>query len=85
MSLWQYYRDKPFRGDNDNINDVRTDTDSGSFKYKLKVTGPTGNNGTKDVQIMVPLQYLSNFWRTLEMPLINCEINISQTVLKNVL
>ena len=31
---------------------------------------------TKNVQIMVPLKYLSNFWRTLEMPLINCEINL---------
>ena len=25
---------------------------------------------------MVPLKYLSNFWRTLEMPLINCEVNL---------
>ena len=31
------------------------------------------DDGTKDVQIMVPLKYLSNFWRTLEMLLINCE------------
>ena len=28
---------------------------------------------TKDVEIIVPLKYLSNFWRTLEMPLINCK------------
>ena len=40
------------------------------------MTGQTGNDGTKDVQIMVPLEYLSNFWKTLEMPLISCEINI---------
>ena len=28
---------------------------------------------------MVPLKYLSNFWRTLEMPLINCEVNLTLT------
>ena len=36
----------------------------------------TANNGTKNVEIMVPLKYLRNFWRTLEMTLINCEINL---------
>ena len=46
------------------------------FKFKEKITGQTDNSGTKDVEIMVPLKYLSNFWRTLEMPLINCEINL---------
>ena len=39
------------------------------------MTGQT-DNGTKNVEIMVPLKYLSNFWRTLEMPLINCEVNL---------
>ena len=43
---------------------------------KEKITGQTGNNGRNDVEIMVPLKYLSYFWRTLEMPLTNCEINI---------
>ena len=52
-SLWQYYRDDP----NDNI------TQYESFKYKIRVTGktPAGGN-TKDVEIAVPLKYLSNFW-----------------------
>ena len=49
---------------------------SALFKYKQKITGSTGNNGTKNVEIMVSLKYLSNFWRTCEMPLINCEINL---------
>ena len=40
------------------------------------MTGQTGNNRTKNVEIMVPLKYLSNFWRTLEMSLINCEITL---------
>ena len=53
--------------------------DSESFKSKIKIIGKTPNNNVKDVEIMVPLKYLSNFWRTLEMPLINCEVNIILT------
>ena len=45
-------------------------------KFKQQIRGQTGNGGTKDVETMVPLKYLSNFWRTLEMPLINCEISL---------
>ena len=69
-NLWQYYKDKP----NDNL------ADSKSFKSKVKMTGstPAGCN-TKDVEIIVPLKYLSNFWRTLEMLLINCEVNLILT------
>ena len=48
-----------------------------TFKIKEKITGQTRNDCTKDVEIMVPLKYLSNFWSTLEMPLINCEINLN--------
>ena len=73
-SLWQYYKDDP----NDNI------ADSKSFKFKVKITGKTPDDGnTKDVEIIVPLKYLSNFWRTLEMPLINCEVNLILTWSKN--
>ena len=59
---------------NDNI------AQSESFKSKIKITGkiPAAGN-TKDVEIIVPLKYLSNFWRTLEMPLINCEVNLILT------
>ena len=61
--LWQYYRAEP----NDNLT---------SFKSKIKITGKTPAAGNeKDVQIMVPPKYLSILWRTLEMPLINCEVN----------
>ena len=46
----------------------------------MKITGKTPNNiNTKDVEIIVPPKYLSNFWRTLEMPLINCEVNLILT------
>ena len=42
---------------------------------KQKKTVQTNNNGRIDnVEIMVPLKYLSNFWRTLKIPLINCEV-----------
>ena len=69
-SLYQHYKDYP----NDNI------ADSESFKSKVKITGKTPNNGnTKDVEIIVPLKHLSNFWRTLEMSLINCEVNLVLT------
>ena len=69
-SLWQYYRDEP----NDNL------ANSESFKFKVNITGKTSNNDNeKDVEIMVSLKYLSNFWRTLEMPLINCEVNLILT------
>ena len=69
-SLWQYYRDEPIINNDDNIVNFLDDPDSLSFKYKQKIAGQTGNNGRKDVQTMVPLKFLSNFWRTLEMPLI---------------
>ena len=72
-SLWQHYTDEP----NDNLGKT---TNSESFKSKLKITGNTPADGnTKDVEIIEPLKYLSNFWRTLEMPLINCEVNLSLT------
>ena len=47
-----------------------------SLNSKANITGQTGNDGETDiVEIMVPLKYLSNFWRTPKMPLINCEVN----------
>ena len=49
------------------------------LSLRFKITDQTGNDGKKDVEIMVPLKYLSNFWRTLEMPLINCEVNLILT------
>ena len=42
-----------------------------SFNFKVKMTGQTGDDGTKNFEIMVPPKYLCNFWRTLEIPLIN--------------
>ena len=69
-SLWQYFRDDP------NINLA----DSESFKSNIKIKGKTPNDDNeKYFEIMVPLKYLSNFWRTREMLLINCEVNLILT------
>ena len=42
------------------------------FSLKEKLTGQTGNNGTENIEIIVTLKYLKNFWQTIEMPLMNC-------------
>ena len=52
-SLWQYYTNEPFINNNGAIIDVPDDSDSASFKSKQKIMGRTGNDGTKDVQIML--------------------------------
>ena len=78
-SLWQYCKDIPARDANDEITEFRRGNTTDSFKFKAKITGQTGDDGTKDVEIMVSLKYSSNFWRTLEMPLINCEVNLILT------
>ena len=49
------------------------------FTFQTKIAGRTGNDGTKNVKNKVKLNYLSNFWGTLEMPLINCELNLILT------
>ena len=64
-SLWQYYKDDP----NDNI------TQSESFKSKMNITRKTPAAGnTKDVEIIVQLKYLNNFWITLDFLSVNCEV-----------
>ena len=79
-SLWYWDRDKPFLNTNCDIADFPANNNhSASFKFKVKIAGRTENDGTKNVKIRVPLKYLSTFWRTLEMPLINFEINLTLT------
>ena len=77
-SFWNYYRDEPNKesisGGNAAIK--HSVKNSKSFDYKTSITGKLeGNNGEKEVEIVVPLKYVSNFWRALNIPLINCEIN----------
>ena len=78
-SLWQYYKDDP--------NDAMLYRvilcyipRSESFKYKVKITRKTPEDeNTTDFEIIAPLNYLSNFWRGLEMSLINCEVELILT------
>ena len=83
-SLWQYYRDEPALNANGEIIDFPAKNNNiASIKFKQEITRQTGNDGTKDVEIMVPLKYLGNFWRTLEMHLIDCEISLQLKWSKN--
>ena len=82
-SLWQYCKDIPTIDYDGDIIDFNGANATDSFNFKTKITGQTAANnnngniaGRVNVEIMVPLKYLSNFWRTLEMPLINCEIEL---------
>ena len=82
-SLWQYCKEIPAANNAGDIVDFNGTNATDSFNFKTKITGQTAadnNNGNvagrADVEIMVPLKYLSNFWRTLEMPLINCKVEL---------
>ena len=77
-SLWYYYSDEPFL-DNGAITDFPANNNCALFKFKTKIAGQTENYGMKNVKIRVPLRYLSNFWRTFQMPLINQGINLILT------
>ena len=81
-SLWNYYRDEPSNPLSSN---------SESFKYKTSITGNTYNVGVGEegydankvvknqTEIVIPLKHLSNFWRALNTPLINCEVELILT------
>ena len=87
--LWNYFRDELTDYTNNNNGLNRNIINSKSFKYKASITGSTYNvettaegydankEGTYKVEIAVPLKYLSNFWRTLNIPLINCAISLA--------
>ena len=77
-TLYQYKRDEPR---DDLANNLATNTLS-SFKYKVNLLGNpniVGNVARRNVKIVVPLKYLSNLFRSLEMPLINCKIKLNLT------
>ena len=81
-SLWNYYRDEPSNP---------LSSDSESFKYKASITGNTSDVGVgeegydenkvgkNETEVVIPLKYLSNFWRSLNIPLINCELELILT------
>ena len=81
-SLWNFKRDEVI-----NNADVTNDNNAPSFKYKANIIGNTDANGVnrkkENVKIAVPLKYLSNFWISLEMPLINCKVEFSLNWIEN--
>ena len=85
-SLYNYYRDKLSDDVDDNNFDNIKVVNSEAFKYKNKIIGNTYNvnadddgydvnkNGTQEIELAIPLKYLGNFWRALNIPLISCEV-----------
>ena len=70
----------PVVNNDGDIVDINGANATDSFNFKAKITGQTNDDGEiNNVEIMVPLKYLSRFWRTLEIPLINFEVNIILT------
>ena len=90
VSLFNYYRDEPkdhTEGDGANaINISIRNSESFKFNYKTKIVGSlaAGELEKRDVEIAIPLKYLGNFWRSLDIPLINCEITLILSWYKNV-
>ena len=77
-SLWQFKRDE-IEGDVD-----LTVDNSLSFKYKSSFIGNLSQARTRNnVKIAIPLKHLSNFWRSLQIPLINCKIELSSKLYEN--
>ena len=94
-SLYNYYRDKlSDDADDNNFDNIKVDN-SNTFKYKNKITGNTYNvdadaqgydvnkDGTQEVELAIPLKYLGNFWRALNIPLISCEVSLELKLDKN--
>ena len=87
-SLYNYYRDELSDDAHDNNFDNIEVVNSNTFKYKNKIIGNTYNvnaddddydvnkNGTQEIELTIPFKYLDNFWRTLNIPLISCEVSL---------
>ena len=85
-SLWQYCKEIPAVNNVCNILDFNGANDTNSFNFKAKISGQTADNnnggniaGRVDVEIMAPSKYLSNFWKTIEMPVINWDVKLILT------
>ena len=76
-------KDIPAVNNNGDVVDFNGANATDSFNSKAEITGQTNGHGIINIELMVPLKYLSNFWRTLEMRLINCEVNLILTCSKN--
>ena len=82
-SLWHYCKKIPAVNNEGNITDFNGANVTDSFNFKTKLTGQTNDDGIINDEIIVLLKYLSNFWRTLEIPLINCEVELILTYSTN--
>ena len=83
-SLWNYYRDQPSSTiGTDNITHLILNSESFDYKASSMENGVTHHNLTKNVKVVVPLKHLSNFWRHLDIPLTNCEVELILTWFKN--
>ena len=94
-SLYNYYRDElSDYADDNNFDNIKV-VNSNTFKYKNKIIGNTydvdagaqgydvNKNGTQEVELAIPLKYLGNFWRALNIPLISCEVSLELKWEKN--
>ena len=83
-SLSNHHRDEPNSGVNGSINYSIRGSKSSEYKANFIEESVTQNNLTKNgVETVAPLKYLSNFWRILDMPSINCEIKLILTWSRN--
>ena len=83
-NLWQCCKDMPAVDDDGDIVDFDGANATDSLNFKAKITGQTDDDGKiNGVEIMLTLNNFSNFWRTLEMPLINSEVNLILTWCEN--
>ena len=85
VSLWHYYRDEPNSStDNNNITHSILNSESFYYKANFMENGVTQNDLIKNnVKIVIPLKHLSNVWRSLNIPLIKCEVELILTWFKN--
>ena len=91
-SLWNYYRDEPSNplSSNSESFKYKTSITGNTYNVDLTIIGDGGNPipnpnydankvGKNETEVVIPLKHLSNFWRTLNIPLINCEIELILT------
>ena len=76
-SLYNYYRDELSNDADDNNFDNIKVVNSNTFKYKNEIIGNTYDvDADVQVELAIPLKYLGNFWRALNIPLISCEVSL---------
>ena len=93
---WNYYRDEPSNplSSNSEPFKYKTSITENTYNVDKKITDDDGNEvdnpkydankvGKNETEVVIPLKHLSNFWRSLNIPLINCELELILTWSKN--